>query len=450
MRAVRGGKRPASSILPAMDQNARCCHPGNLRRVLMIAFHFPPFTMSSGVQRTLRFVQHLPANGWQPIVLTAHPRAYEAVSSDLVDDVPKGTVVARAFALDAARHLSVAGRYPEFLARPDRWRCWAFGAIPTGLRLIREHRPDAIWSTYPIATAHHVAERLQRLSGLPLVCDFRDPMAQEGYPADPRTWRAFDRIERAVVRRSSRVVFVTPSARDLYRSRYSHIDPERFALIENGYDEESFLDAESEVERRPLNEGCITLLHSGIVYPSERDPRALFDALGRLRRAGRISPHNLRLRFRAPVHGALLEQLATQSETSELIEVLPALPYRAALAEMLRADGLLVMQGANCNEQIPAKLYEYFRARRPLLGLADPQGDTAKVMRDVGVAHIAKLEDPDQVERVIAGWLDAFARRQLSIPRAPDMSRRSRAQALAQVLDEVSDARRSRGSPQPC
>ena len=176
----------------------------------MIAFQFPPFAMSSGVQRTLRFVQQLPANGWQPLVLSAHPRAYSAVASDLLADIPAGTVVERAFALDTARHLAIAGRYPAILARPDRWRSWVLGAIPAGLRLIQRFRPDVLWSTYPIATAHLIARRLQRLSGLPLVADFRDPMAQDGYPEDPRTWRAFDRIERAVAGVAARMVFVDP------------------------------------------------------------------------------------------------------------------------------------------------------------------------------------------------------------------------------------------------
>jgi len=414
---------PSSSVAP--------------RRVLMIAFQFPPFAMSSGVQRTLRFVQHLPAHGWQPIVLSAHPRAYAATASDLLAEIPPGTVVERAFALDTARHLAIAGRYPEFLARPDRWRAWALGAIPAGLRLIRRYRPDVIWSTYPIATAHLVAQRLQQLTGLPLVADFRDPMAQDGYPADPRTWRAFERIERGIAQCASQLVFVTPSARDTYRTRYASLPSERFALIENGYDEESFVAAEQEFVPAPLNDGRLTLLHSGVVYPSERDPRALFEALGRLRRAGRIDPATLRLRFRAPVHAELLQQLAAQSQTSELIEILPAVPYRDALREMLCADALLVMQGANCNEQIPAKLYEYFRARRPILGLADPQGDTGRALHAAGVAQIAKLEDADAVERALAEHLTALRAGTLAPPDVPDMSRRARAQALAALLEQA-------------
>lgn len=406
----------------------------------MVAFHFPPLAGSSGIQRTLRFVQHLPVEGWQPLVLSAHPRAYEAVSADLLSEVPPDTVVERPFALDAARHLAIAGRYPGFLALPDRWRSWAWGAVSAGMRMIRKYRPDVIWSTYPIATAHHIALQLHRLSGIPWVADFRDPMAQEGYPEDPRVWKSFERIEQSVVRHASRMVFVTPSALAHYRERYASVSRDRFAMIENGYDEESFAAAERDLVRAPLSEGRFTLLHSGIVYPSDRDPSAFFDALERMHHAGRINANTVRIRFRAPVHTELLSQLAAKSGTSELIEILPPIPYREALAEMMRADGLLIMQGANCNQQVPAKLYEYFRARRPILGLADPAGDTAAVMRDAGVDHVGLLEDSQQVELVLGGFLSqvpAGSEPPPMVSQLTNMSRRARARALAALLDDA-------------
>ncbi len=410
----------------------------------MVAFQFPPFAMSSGVQRTLRFVQHLPALGWQPIVLSAHPRAFAATSADLLKEIPPGTVVERAFALDAARHLSIAGRYPGFLARPDRWRAWAPAAIRAGMRLIRQHRPDIIWSTYPIATAHLIAHRLHRLTGIPLVADFRDPMAQEGYPEDPRTRLAFQRIEHDLARDAARLVFVTPSARAMYQERFPDVAADRFVLIENGFDEESFAAAESGLEYTPLNAGRFTLLHSGIVYPSERDPTALFAALGRMRSDGRISADILRIRFRAPVEEELLRRLAAQSNTGDIVEILPAIPYRDALREMLRADGLMVMQASNCNEQIPAKLYEYLRARRPILGLADPIGDTARTLRASGVVHVARLEDSQRVEEAMTAYLAAM---RSTAPPAPTgdlsaMSRRARARELATLLENVSSESR--------
>ncbi len=398
----------------------------------MIAFHFPPLAGSSGIQRTLRFVQQLPHFGWQPIVLTASTHAYEQTSSDLLSQIPAGTPVCRAFALNATRHLAIAGRYPGFLARPDRWSTWLLGAVPAGLDLIHRLRPRAIWSTYPIPTAHRIARNLSRICKLPWVADFRDPMAQDGYPSDPATWRCYKRVEEAVVRNAAASVFVTRSAAETYRNRYPS-SANRIRVIENGFDESSFNDLPGEKSR--LVPGRFCLLHSGIVYPSERDPTALFRALHSLRVAGRAGA--LLVRFRASANDSLLLDLARRLEVADLIEVLPPIPYRDALSEMLRADGLLVLQASNCNEQIPAKVYEYLRAGRPILGLTDPAGDTAELLLRVGIRHLAPLENADAIAPTLESFLRDAPHELPGKNLAAAFSRQHRTAELSQLLNEV-------------
>ena len=416
-----------------------------MKRVLMIAYHFPPLAGSSGIQRTLRFVQHLPAFGWEPAVLTADPRAYERTSDDLDAEVPPGVPVVRAFALDAARHLSVAGRYPRFLARPDRWMTWRFAAIRAGMRMVRAWRPDVIWSTYPIATAHLIGSALHRRSGLPWIADFRDPMAQEGYPADPEVWRSFKRIEENALGSARFSVFTTPGAARVYRDRYAACAA-RVEVIENGYDEESFARRDlGTPSRERLNPAAITLLHSGIVYPSERDPTQLFAALAQLVASGALRPDELRVRFRAAAHDAMLAELARRYDVESMIERLPPIPYQAALEEMLRADALLVLQASNCNEQIPAKLYEYLRTGRPILALTDPDGDTAGVMREAGLDEIAPLDRADRIAASLAQLLSALRSGTATTPDArwvAGASRRARARELSNLLDLSLDAGR--------
>jgi len=404
----------------------------------MIAFHFPPLAGSSGIQRTLRFVQHLPELGWEPMVLTAHPRAYASRSDDLMDEVPPGTIVRRAFALDTSKHLALFRRYPGFLARPDRWLSWKWGAVPTGLRLIREYRPAAIWSTYPIATAHLIGAELARRTGVPWIADFRDPMAQDGYPADPQTWDTFRAIEKHALQCAARSVFVAPGAARVYRERYPEVPVERLRVIENGYDEESFTGL---ALRTPLIQGKVTLLHSGIVYPSERDPIQLFAALRTLAEQGRVGPDTLCLRLRASAHEPYLRKLAIEHRIEGLVDLAPPIPYRDALAEMMRAEALLVMQASNCNEQIPAKIYEYLRARRPIVGLTDPAGDTAALLREAGVEAIAPLDDATEIAGVLARFVDQLRMNGAPLPRieyVEQASRRSRSRQLATLLDEVS------------
>ncbi|KAB2927590.1 MAG: glycosyltransferase family 4 protein [Dechloromonas sp.] len=411
-----------------------------MKRLLMIAYHFPPLAGSSGIQRTLRFVQHLPKFGWEPIVLSADPRAYERTSDDLLADVPKNTVVRRAFALDTARHLSIAGRYVGAMARPDRWVSWKYAAVRDGMRLIREFKPQAIWSTYPIATAHMIGAELQRRSGLPWIADFRDPMAQEGYPADPLTWKSYKAIEADTVHNASLSTFTTPGAARIYRERYPARE-QQVVVLENGYDEETFVGAASSAQARSsLNPGAITLLHSGIVYPAERDPTQFFEALGQLKAKGDLAPGSLVVRFRASVHDDLLKSLAARFDIAEFIDCQPPVPYREALAEMLAADGLLVMQAANCNEQIPAKIYEYLRANRPILSLTDPQGDTATTLRQAGASDIARLDSVEEICRVLPAFIAAIREGRAQLPdrqAVADASREGRTAQLARLLDSV-------------
>lgn len=409
--------------------------------VLMVAFHFPPQRGSSGIQRTLKFVQHLSQLGWKPLVLSAHRRAYQSSSDDQMGDVPRELVVRRAFALDSSRHLAFRGRYLLMTALPDRWISWLLGAVPAGIGLLRAHRPRVIWSTYPIPTAHLIGYLLKRWSGLPWVADMRDPMTEENTPSNRLAWHAYRWVERLTVRNCNRLVFTTPGALAVYRARYPELPAARFRLIENGYDEDDFVRATQHYDPAARRQGGpLVLLHSGIIYPLERDPTPMLAALGELRREGLVDPGSLRVVLRAAVHEDLLGRLIDQFGLHGLVELAPPIPYRAALAEMLDADGLLVMQAAFCNAQIPAKIYEYMRARRPILALTDPAGDTAATMRGAGLDTIARLDDKDDIKAGILRFMGLL--RDGTAPLPPDnasqrYSRRSRSAQLAELLDEV-------------
>ncbi len=409
-----------------------------MKTLLMIAFHFPPQAGSSGIQRTLGFARHLPMHGWRPVILSVDPRAYPETRGDQLDEIPDEVPVHRAWALDSARHLAWRGRYLGRLARPDRWWTWRWAAVRDGLRLIDQYRPAALWSTYPIPTAHVIGARLQRYSGLPWLADFRDPMAQDDYPADPVTHSQYVSIEKAAFAQARSCVMTTPGAAALYGARYpAHRD--KIAVIENGYDERVF---RTPPESTPLRPGCLTLLHSGIVYPSERDPGPLFQALRRLKESGQVRSGEVCLRFRAPVHEALLRDLTATHGLGDFIEILPPLPYAKAIDEMRRADALLLMQAANCNAQIPAKFYEYLRAGRPILSLVAPEGDTAAAVRTAGCEPPVAIDDAD----AIAGHLPGYLARLRAGTLAPVDSvtvraaeRGERARELARLLDGVCD-----------
>lgn len=414
------------------------------RRVLMIAFHYPPLQGGSGVLRTESFARYLPQSGWQPLVLSARSLGHGHETSTAQTTGPAhepAIMVRRSITLDAARHLAVRGRYPACLALPDRWSSWCLSAVPAGLGLIRRYRPAAIWSTYPIASAHLIALALQRLSGLPWIADQRDPMLDDSdpaqpYPPDAHRHRLHAWIEQRIAARCAALVCTTPGAVQAHRARLARLDPARICLIENGHDEADFGADTTE----PRARSRFLLLHSGVIYPSERDPRRLFAALARLREQGAIDRHNFQLRLRATGHDGWLDALLRQYGIADLVTLAPLQPHAAALQEMQAADGLLLLQAANCNAQIPAKLYEYLRCRRPILALADAAGDTAARLRGCGVDTIGQLADSDDCARALLHFLAlARAGRAPLADRATIalQSRQQRSSALAQLLDAV-------------
>jgi hypothetical protein len=181
-------------------------------------------------------------------------------------------------------------------------------------------------------------------------------MTEPGYPRDPLTWKVHRTLEHETVHHCTRAVFTTEPTRQMYSQRYPDIASSRWAVIENGFDEENFRAAEVGLASNPLGKpGLITLLHSGIIYPIERDPRPFFAALDMLKRTGRIDDSRLQVVLRATGNDDLYRPMTAELGIDDIVRLEPVLPYRA-LQEMLRADGLLLFQAACYNHQIPAKI----------------------------------------------------------------------------------------------
>jgi glycosyltransferase involved in cell wall biosynthesis len=415
-----------------------------MKNILMIAYHFPPVRVSSGIQRTLKFATYLLDHGWCAQVLTVSPNAYEKISPDQMGEIPQQIYVKRAFTLDTARHLSFKGRYLGWMALPDRWVSWCIGGFLAGLVMIRSYKPKVIWSTYPIASAHLLGLMLHRISGIPWVADFRDSMTEDEYPVNPTQRRIYRWIEKQAVTHCFRAVFTTPGAIRMYAQRYPDIPSERWALIPNGFDEENFVNAERSqafsvaLKNKPQK---IVLLHSGVLYPSERDPTQFFMALAELLQEKVIDSQGFKVILRATGHDELHRQAIDEFGLGEIVFLEPSVDYESALAEMLVVDGLLVFQATNCNHQIPAKIYEYLRAKRPILALTDPEGDTARVLSEAGISSIVPLNDKVAIAKLIASFVNNSGQKSVAIASDEAIAAHSRqacTERLAKLLAVVS------------
>ncbi len=354
------------------------------RRALMIAFQFPP-AAGSGTQRSLKFARYLPEFGWDVEVLTARTGVHEALDQTLLKEVPESVTVHHAPCFIPGKDFGIRGWYPSFLNFPDRFGNWLPFAIRLGGQLLRKRRFDVIYATHPTRTALLIGWWLSRSSGLPLVCDLRDPWfggTHRKYFSGLRGARFYLRwmrqLEAKIVSGATRIIVNTAQVRDDLAERFPDAQ-EKIAVLPNGYDESDFLG----VTIRQPEQNVLTFLHCGEIYPQYRDPRPLLEAFDDLLREGTIAEHEVKVRFVGGGDWIESQEIRTWLDArpvGRIVTIEPAVSHREAVRQILGADVLLLLQMSPlANGQIPAKVFEYLRTGRPILTLAPADSATAQM-----------------------------------------------------------------------
>ena len=234
------------------------------------------------------------------------------------------------------------------------------------------------------------------------------------------------------------MVFATAEAREEFQQSFPEVPTTRLHVIENGYDEGDFLAAANAKVARDSR--ALVLVHSGLLSPDTRSPIPFFEALAELLPEGHFNGQPVQVVFRASHSEAVHRPLAEKLGLGAVVRWEGGLPYRAALAEMLAADGLLIFQGHQHDSQIPAKIYEYCRAGRPIMGLIGVGGKTARFMAGEGLLHLAPLLERDAIVPVLRQFLTQLqdgTAPVVPLARAQHFSRECRTTELAAVLDAV-------------
>ncbi len=407
-------------------------------KALMVAYHFPPIHGSSGYLRTLKFVKYLFQKNVMPKVLTVNPRAYVAVKEDMLKQVPQGVEVIRSFALDSQKHLSFKGKYFGWMSIPDRYPSWIPFAVLDGLMAIRKNNIDVIFSTYPIPSAMLIGLLLKKISKKTWVADFRDPMWDEYVEtATSGIFKARAWIEKKSVLAADKITVTTQGIKDLFVKRYGKDVESKIVVIENGYDEEDFI----ALKKNAKSEGKIELIHTGLLEPVDRNPIPFFKALKMLLDDSPEFKNKIAVRFYASGHDDKYLPVLRELGLDSLVELLPGVSYGEALQKVNDSHISLIFQGKSCNNQIPAKLYEYLRIGNPILGMTTIEGLTGKTILDSGAGEVVSDEDSEAIFAILKNWLQKLQAGQ-PLPKVTEdkvkmYSREFQAEQLAQLMAEV-------------
>lgn len=399
-----------------------------MKRLLALAYFFPPLG-GGGCQRTLKLVRYLVPHGWSAAVVTTRDPDYWILDPTLLDEVPPSTEILRAGGMTSLRMLRLlskggvsierrqGGRDPasfrmlrriqSWLMIPDGYLPWAREAQRVAAKRIKVGAVDAIWTTSSPESAHLAGVALKRRFRIPWIADFRDPWVGRVTYAPPTPWHdaRHRALERSVVEGADRVTVVSEAMAALYRERYPEVAADRFVYVPNGFDSDDWRRADLLLKPDGAEErGRFVLLHAGQLA-HRPTVRTLLDAAERLIAADPRAASELTLRFLGGNEELGPAEVGRPSLRG-VIEIRNSKPHLEALAEMRRAEALVLLgHGGEADAFLyTGKIYEYLTSGRPVLGLLD-RGPAADLIRATGAGIVLGAVDAAGAAEAIGRWL---------------------------------------------
>jgi hypothetical protein len=426
--------------------------------VLIVSFLYPPFNSITGLGAS-KISCHLFEQGWDVRVLCGRQ---DDVPEDLPVEIPservvrtaffdvnavpkmilgRSHVVRRGFEFKEEGLLTAVGRaYRNVVNFPDGQIGWYPTAVRAGSAMIHRTAPDVILGIGTPWTSHLVARTLSRRSGIPWVARYHDLWTDS--MARGRVWPLGwieRRLEDRTASSATMIVTVARAWRDLLAARFPSVP---VGVVPFGF--------EPSADVPPPAPGGLPLVlaYTGRLYPRQ-DPGKLFTAIRGLISDGRVARDELRVRFVGRYLDVARRALAQVDLPPGIVSIEDPLPHEEAVALQRRAGALVLFLGEDDDVGLlPAKMYEYMGARRPVLVVGGTEQHEA-----VGILARARVgtwaQGPEQIADVLSRWVEEL-RRSGRIEVRPDPAAiqafewRNTASTMGDLLREAIDRGRVR------
>tara|TARA_B100000579_G_C22412490_1_gene656958 strand:- start:9 stop:641 length:633 start_codon:yes stop_codon:yes gene_type:complete len=199
--------------------------------------------------------------------------------------------------------------------------------------------------------------------------------------------------------------------------------------LPNGYDSEDYPLYFKQTLTKDFKIG-----HFGL-YNELRDHKILWQTLSELTNSIKEFKLDLKLFFAGEVHNDFMNNLKCYN-LSEKIEYHSYINHSEAIHNMLKCDLLLVTQGKTKSVlgRIPAKVFEYLKARRPILAIGKKNSDLDKLLSNISYAYFIDYNNTNRLKDVI---LEIYNSRNVNYEFSDHISHFSRKNQAKQLAKEI-------------
>ena len=433
-----------------------------MKRVLIITYYWPPMG-GSGVQRWLKFAKYLPSFGWEPVIYTPENPSFQLHDDSLLSDVRDEQVVWK-HPIWEPHHLFYRAKGKKNLAQvnqgdildkknqslleklglwvrgnlfiPDPRRFWTGPSVKYLTGRLATERIDAIVTTGPPHSLHHIGRRLHQRTGIPWLADFRDPWTRWVFLRSFRVtrWamRVHQRQEKQILQSAQVVTTVSQALREDFealRGRPVH-------ALTNGYDEEDFATNQEPPTRQFLISYIGTLDYL-------RDPRPFLQALRALCVERPDFAGQVRIRFVGYLSGVILQDIENDAVLADKLSIAHYVPHEEVLRLLQESyvQLLLLNSGPETRGILTGKFFEYLASGRRILALGRKGSEIDQILQTTQAGTLHDPQDADGIKATLLAYYEDFKTGvPLRTTGIEQYSRRNLTQSLAKTLNSMTQA----------
>lgn len=404
---------------------------GIMKKLLIITYYWPP-SGDVGVHRPLKFAKYLPQFDWQPIIYTAETKDFTFVDASLSKNIAANTEVVRTKIWEPYQWYAQftgakkkKGEIQNTFLQEEKKKSWtkAFAIwvrgnffipdarcfwLPTSIKhltkYIETNQVDAILSTGPPHTVHLIARQLKRKFNIPWIADFRDPWTQIDYYKDLKLTKVADsihrKLEKSVLQEADQVLTVSWN----WAKAFEKLGAKKeVAVITNGYDTSDFT-----FDTKPQLDTKFTISHVGLLN-KDRNPTAFWTALASLCAENPTFKQDLVIQLIGKVDYRVIEIIKEKGLQDNLVQK-AYIPHKEITKVYAQSQVLLLIinQVASSLGRIPAKLFEYLAAKRPILCISPKSGDAVKIVSETKTGTSLLFEDMEGIKAILEKYYTAF------------------------------------------
>ena len=394
-------------------------------KVLIITYYWPP-AGGSGVQRWLKFVKYLQEFGIEPVVYTVENANYLKQDASLLNEVPMGVEILKQPIWEPTALLfwkkskqqtkgisNVSkGGFLSFIRGnffiPDPKVFWVKPSVSYLQKYLDNHTIDVIISTGPPHSTHLIAEKLHQKNTVKWLADFRDPWSDLYYNKDFNQL-AFaknknKRLEERILRNSDCILTVSNSLKEELEKTAKKVE-----VITNGFDDE--FSASNNV----ILDTKFSISYIGLL-PKQSNPKLLFKVLKGLCKESEIFKKDLKLNFIGDISEEVKVEILA-NKLDENTDFVGYVSHQEAIAYQNKSQVLLLLiPNVKNNEGIlTGKLFEYLKAKRPILAIGPEKGDLATILQETNSGVIVNFDAEEKLKLEIVALYQKYKEDKLTV-----------------------------------